>query len=97
MINAEEAKKLTLAATPEYLLKIEEGIRKNAALGKYEYYHTIDADNTTIESIVECLETQGFKVTTSFNMGFDAVLRQNIEINWKGEEENVEEEQPCGH
>lgn len=91
MISARQAKMLTSNSITTYLMAIEEGIKKNAALGKYSYEHTLDADDDIVDSIQENLEQMGFTVTTERTFGFDCVWRTQLNISWEANEETKEE------
>jgi len=91
MISAHEAKKITTDSVSTYLIAIEEGIRKNAALGKYSYEHLLDAEDDIVDKVQEKLEKLGFAVTTERDFGFDCVWRAKMTVSWENDEETPEE------
>lgn len=91
MINASKAKKLTADSVITYLMAIEEGIKKNAALGKYSYEHLLDAEDDIVDSVREILEKLDFTVTTEGSFGFDCVWRTKMTVSWEPSEETKEE------
>jgi hypothetical protein len=91
MISAHEANKITADSVTTYLMDIEEGIKKNAALGKYSYEHLLDAEDDIVDSVREKLEKHDFTVTTESTFGFDCVWRIKMTISWEPNEETPEE------
>lgn len=91
MINARKAKRLTSDSVITYLMAIEEGIKKNAALGKYSYEHLLDAEDDIVDSVRKILEKLDFTVTTEGSFGFDCIWRTKMTISWEAIEETQEE------
>jgi hypothetical protein len=91
MISASEANKITADSVTTYLMDIEEGIKKNAALGRYSYEHTLDAEYDIVDSVKEKLEKQNFTVKTEGTFGYDCVWRTRMTISWEPSEETPEE------
>lgn len=96
MISASEAKKITADSVTTYLMDIEAGIKKNAALGKYSYEHTLDAAFDIVDNVKEKLKKQGFAVTTESDFGLDCVWRTRMTVSWETNE-HPGENWPCGH
>ena len=92
MISAREAKKITTDSIATYLMDIEEGIKKSAALGKYRYKHTLDAEQDIVDSVTEKLRKQDFAVTTERDFGLDCAWRTRMTISWEINEETQEED-----
>lgn len=91
MISASEARKITSDSVFNYLMDIKEGIKKNAALGKYSYKHTLDAEDDIVDKVQEKLEKLGFTVKTERDFGFDCVWRIQMTVSWETNEETPEE------
>lgn len=92
MISAREAKKITADSVTTYLMDIEEGIKKNAALGKYSYEHLLDAEDDIVDNIQEKLEQLEFTVKTERTIGFDCIWRIKMTISWENNEETKGED-----
>lgn len=90
MISAEEARKITAGSVFDYLMDIKEGIKKNAALGKYSYEHILDAEDDIVDSIQKQLEKLDFTVTTERTFDFDCVWRTRMTISWENNEQPEE-------
>jgi hypothetical protein len=91
MISAHEAKKITADSVTTYLMDIEEGIKKNAALGKYSYEHLLDAEYDIVDEVKARLKQLDFTVKTESTFGFDCVWRTQMTVSWSPEEEQQEE------
>lgn len=91
MISAHQAKVLTSSSVTTYLMAIEEGIKKNAELGKYSYEHLLDAEDDIMDRIQKILEKLDFTVTTERTFGFDCIWRIKMTISWETIEETKEE------
>ena len=91
MISAREAKKITSDSVITYLMDIEAGIKKNAALGKYSYEHLLDAEDDIVDSVKENLKKQDFTVKTESTFGFDCVWRTKMTVSWETGKEAKEE------
>jgi hypothetical protein len=91
MISAHEAKKITTGSVSTYLMDIEEGIKKNAARGKYSYEHLLDAEDDIVDQVQERLEKMDFTVKTERDFGFDCVWRIKMTVSWEPSEETKEE------
>lgn len=90
MISASEARKITADSVTTYLMDIEEGIKKNAGLGKYSYEHLLDAEDDIVDKVQEKLETLGYTVTTERDFGFDCVWRTKMTVSWEANEQPEE-------
>ena len=90
MISAHEAKKITADSVTTYLMKIEEGIKKNAALGKYSYEHLLDAEDDIVDQVQERLEKMDFTVKTERDFGLDCVWHIRMTISWENDEQPEE-------
>ena len=90
MISAREAKKISADSVTTYLMKIEEGIKKNAALGKYSYEHLLDAEDDIVDKVQERLEKMEFTVKTERDFGLDCVWRVQMTISWENDEKPEE-------
>ena len=91
MISAHQAKKITADSASTYLIAIEEGIKKNAALGKYSYEHLLDAEYDIVDEVKARLKQLDFTVKTESRFGLDCVWRTQMTISWGAEEEQQEE------
>lgn len=82
MLDAKDAKEITIDSINTYVNDIENGIKKNAALGKYSYEHVLGADEKLVDKVTYILRKAHYKVDTESTFGFDCVWRIRLLITW---------------
>lgn len=82
MLDAKDAKNITFDSINTYIKEIEDGIRKDASLGKYSHEHILDADNEIACTIIKMLRDAHYDVEDQSIFGMDGNWRYRLTITW---------------
>jgi len=82
MLDAKEAKNITFDSINTYIKDIEDGIRKDASLGKYSHEHILDADSEIAYSVIQALRDAHYDVKDESIFGMDCNWRYRLLITW---------------